>query len=431
MSEWVEGTVQRVVYTAPDSGYAVVRLLQGETEHTVVGYFADTVGELQGNFLALEGTWEQHAVHGSQFRATGTLSAAPRTIEGLKLYLASSGLPGIGPVLASRIVDEFGLQVLRILGESPHRLTEVDGIGRSRAQVIAEKWARDEGERALSILLRGLGVSQRIVTRVRAVYGESAGDVVRNQPYRLCQDVQGVGFRTADQLARAQGVDASSPARASAAVLHVIQTCEQRGHCYVDEAQLRAGCRGLDVPEQHVGVAVCELASAKRVHVAHADGATQIWRMALWVAESRVAQSVVARSRSQRRLAFSDDEIRKAEQAEGISLDTSQRRALRLALESQFAVITGGPGTGKTTILRVYMRLMERGERHVVLASPTGRAARRLAAATDRPASTLHRLLSPVLIWEAFREIKTIRWMQVESSLTRCRWWTFGCSRHV
>jgi len=390
VSTWVEGTVDRVVYAAPESGYAVIRLVDGETTTTVVGSFADTIQELKGRFLALEGEWEEHTVHGRQFRATGLLSAAPRTIAGMKLYLSSSGLPGIGEVLAGRIVDKFGLETPGILSHSAERLSEVEGIGPSRVQKIAQKWAEDEGHRALAITLRGLGLSKRVCRSIHVQFGDQAAQVVRHEPYRLADEVFGVGFVTADRLAREQGTSLDAPDRAKAAVLYLIGGQERQGHCYSTLEVLERGGASLQIPRASLSAAIEALAAEARV-VLREDN--QVWRMPLWRAECFVANEFLRRCQSQLNFRFDDAEILDVEARQGITLDPSQRRALRVSLQSRVAIVTGGPGTGKTTLLRVLVRLLERNDLHVELASPTGRASRRLADATGRRASTLHRLL--------------------------------------
>lgn len=394
MSAWVEGTVGRVVYAAPESGYAVIRLVSGDDEVTVVGSFADSIEDLEGRFLALEGDWEEHTVHGRQFRAIGFLASAPRTIEGLKLYLSASGLPGIGTVLAGRIVDEFGLETPGILSSNPERLTEVEGIGPSRVQRIAQRWAEDEGERALTITLRGLGLSKRLCRAIREKFGERAGQVVREQPYQLTDEVYGVGFITADKLARAQGLPIDDPHRAKAALLYLMQGQEQNGHCYSSVEVLSRGAASLEIPQDRAIMALEALGAEARV-VIREEGAGErlVWRMPLWRGENFVAQNINRRCHSQLSFCFDEAEMLRVEAAQDITLDPSQRAALRLALQSRVAILTGGPGTGKTTILRVLVRLLEHSDLSVELASPTGRASRRLAEATGRPASTLHRLL--------------------------------------
>jgi exodeoxyribonuclease V alpha subunit len=394
VSAWVEGTVGRVVYAAPESGYAVIRLVSGEEEVTVVGSFADSIEELEGRFLALEGKWEEHAVHGRQFRASGFLANAPRTIAGLKLYLSASNLPGIGPVLAGRVVDCFGLETPGILSNHAERLAEVDGIGPSRVTAIAERWAEDESERALTITLRGLGLSKRLCRAIREKYGDSAGEIVRERPYQLSDEVNGIGFVTADKLARTQGLPIDDPHRAKAALLYLIRGQEQQGHCYATADVLLRGASALEIPHDGARMALESLAAEARVVLREdSSGAGYIWRMPLWNGEKVVAEQLVRRCHSQLSFPFDEAEMARVEAAQHLTLDPSQRAALRLALQSQVAILTGGPGTGKTTLLRVLVRLLEQGEIRVELASPTGRASRRLAEATGRPASTLHRLL--------------------------------------
>jgi exodeoxyribonuclease V alpha subunit len=340
-----------------------------------------------GAFLTLEGRFEEHGVHGHQFRASGYLLAMPRTLEGLTLYLGSSGVPGVGPKLAARIVDAFGLSTARILSEAPERLLEVRGIKEAKAQAISELWTADAAGRAQSILLRSLGLSARVVERIRQRYGERTIHVVAQEPYRLAEEVRGIGFHTADALARQQGLAEDDPARVRSAVVHVLDRETREGNCFLPRAEVGAAVAALGVPIHGVDAAIDAADRAGRVVVDD----ERVWPVALYSAEVAVALQVVGR---RQRLPPADDgEVERAERFERVTLAPEQRSAVGLALGGGITVVTGGPGTGKTTLVKVLLRAaIERGLR-VLLASPTGRAAKRLEEATGRPASTIHRLL--------------------------------------
>lgn len=389
MSDWVEGRISRVVYASAATGYAVLALDTSQGPVMAVGELGSLAeGDADGGFVALEGRWEHHPVHGKQLRATGLLQGTPRTLEGLRLYLSSSQLPGIGPKLAGRIVDTFGVSALHVLTHEPHRLTLVEGIGPKRAREIAARWQIDEAGRALAITLRGLGLGNRLIDRIRRRYGDRAGEVVRREPYRLAEDIAGIGFLTADRLAREQGAAEDDPGRVRAAILHALDEAADEGHCFLAEHELHRHLEDLRVPTAGAAAAIASLADEGRI-VRRRD---TLMGRGLDRAEDRVARGLRARLGEDSREAAREEAVRAAA-ALSLDLDPLQLDAVSLALGGGVVVITGGPGTGKTTLVRALMRALEaRGERWA-LASPTGRAARRLEEATGHEAKTLHRLL--------------------------------------
>lgn len=201
--EWVEGRLSRVLYVSEKTGYAVIRIhTTFDTDLVVVGTLSSLADQEEGAFVSVQGRFERHPTHGRQFRVVGLLEATPQTLAGMKVWLASAGVKGVGPAIAARVVDAFGHELPRIIREAPARLTEVDGVGEERAHAIQRAWASDEEGRALTLLLRGLGLSQRLADKIRDRYGEQAAHVVRTRPFELAEQIGGIGFRTADSLAR-------------------------------------------------------------------------------------------------------------------------------------------------------------------------------------------------------------------------------------
>lgn len=411
-TSWLEGRLERVVWAADDGGYAVVRVRTPSGSVTAVGELALLADEAESDdFVAVEGRWEEHEIHGRQFRATGYLQGLPRTLEGLVLYLSQAGIPGVGKTMAKRIVAKFGVSSLQILAEEPDRLSEVSGLGPARIEAIRERWEHDERGSALAVRLRGLGLSGRIVQRIRERYQDRAAAVVARTPYRLSQEIAGVGFRTADQLAREQGLPLDDPSRLRAAAHYALQRAESEGHCYLDRERLNRAVVALGVPADDLDAALDQVLSERRMIIEPAGPPPddlfelppphphdRLWLPALYNAEVEVAEAVMARAGdggagSDVDPERVDAEIARAEHFESVTLGEAQRRAVHLALSGGMVVVTGGPGTGKTTLLRVLLRAVRERGGDWALASPTGRASRRLEEATGQPASTLHRLL--------------------------------------
>ncbi len=389
---WLEGRVSRLVWRSEETGWTVLRLVADDKEHTVVGDLGGMLGDDDptGSFLSVEGESEKHSVHGSQFKATGVIHGLPRTLLGLEVYLASAGVPGVGPILAKRIVKAFGERSLSVIENEPERLIEVDGISKKRADAIRERWVHDEQGRATTVLLMGLGLSRRLVHRIRERYGDETGKVVTMTPFRLMDEVSGIGFKTADGLAQRAGVAPDDPARIAAAVDHVLKLQEKEGHTAVPIDVVVQGLRGLGVPDAGLKDVLDERALTGRVRVED----DVLFRPILHASEWTIAETLLQIHSRQNAAQMDDaDLIERAARWVGVTLDPTQADAVAAALRGGVVVITGGPGTGKTTLVRVLLRAARERQMDWLLASPTGRAAKRLEEASGEPASTVHRLL--------------------------------------
>ena len=391
----VEGTVARITYVSEESEYVVARLdVAGRPEPvTIVG----TVPSLTpGETLRVHGRWSRHPRYGEQFRVDRYESIVPATIIGIQKYLGSGMIKGIGPVFAKRLVEAFGAETLQVIETAPARLAEVEGIGPKRQQRIAAAWAEQREIREVMLFLQGHGVSPAYAVKIFKTYGQEATRTVQENPYRLARDIRGIGFKTADKIARELGIPLDSPLRAAAGILHTLNEFTDEGHVYVpDEELLRATAESLGIPAALLPDALATLAGDEAVIVEPLPATSAVYLAPLHVSEVDLARRLA--NLLQAPQVFPPIDLAQAlpwvEQKTGLGLTEEQRQAVQLALQEKLLIITGGPGTGKTTILQCVIRLLEARKLRMHLASPTGRAAKRLAEVTGREASTLHRLL--------------------------------------
>lgn len=390
MPTTVTGEVERVTYENEETGFRVIRLggVEGRGGISVVGRFA-AVGP--GSRIRVTGDIVKDPRHGEQLRADAVVVVAPDTLVGLERYLGSGLVPGIGPGFAKRIVEVFGMDTLKVLDQSPGRLAEVPGLGPRRIEDIQKKWISARAISSIMLVLSTHGASPALASRIYERYGDRAAEIVQLHPYRLALEVRGVGFKTADRIARSLGIAGDHPERAQAGVLHVLESLGDQGHVAAPRTALvDKTAQMLVVDPAHVEAAIDALFGAGRVHVE--DGL--VFSARLYAAETTLAAEILRlRESASRPLHGLEAAIAAFESALGFSLAESQRAAVRAAAEQKIIVITGGPGVGKTTIVRAILSVFESARLSVRLAAPTGRAAKRLSEATKRPASTIHRLL--------------------------------------
>jgi len=405
----MEGAVDRIVFTSNGGEFTVARLrLDGSPEPvTIVG---SLLGIPVGARLRVTGRKESNPRFGTQFRVTGYTEISPATVEGIRRYLGSGLVKGIGPEFAARIVDRFGIDTLELLDRDPARISEVPGIGPTRAKAIRDAWSAQREVRKVMVFLQGYGVSPAFAARIYKRYGGHAMALVRENPYRLAFDVWGIGFLSADKLASALGIGRESDGRAEAGVRHVLEQASTEGHVFLPRQRLvRDGVALLGIGEALVDPAVERLGRAGDVVIearpeagmggdAAVDGPSggeAIYVTSLHRAEVAVARGLrrlleapikTAPINVDRALAWYEGESH-------IALAAQQAEAVRRALSERVLVVTGGPGVGKTTIVRGIVSILARKGLRVALAAPTGRAAKRLSEATGQPATTLHRLL--------------------------------------
>ena len=409
------GVVDRIVFANPDNGWTVVRLtVRGKGEMTAVGHLASAQ---PGETLKLRGRWVKDRKYGRQFRVESFDTARPATYIGIERYLSSGLIQGIGKTMAKRLVSEFGLDTLDVIENEPEKLQSVDGIGAVRSARIRQAWKTQRDVRDIMVFLQSHGVGTAYATKIQKRYGEEALRVVRETPHRLAQDVYGIGFKTADRIARDVGVLHDAPERLRAGLLHVLRQGRDRGHVFewrrdlvqqakelldiadgvISTEQLLAALGDLQSQDEITTVDPREWQMRGRPEPPRdtAGGDLAVYLKPLERAERHVADAL-RHLTGQTELPLRID-VEKAldwyQDFARIELAPSQREALRQALLTKVLVITGGPGTGKTTLVRGLVEILKRKDQRIALTAPTGRAAKRLGDTTGLEAKTLHRLL--------------------------------------
>lgn len=398
VDEELVGTVDRLRFSNPDTFWTVASVRADDYAQPVTAV-GTLPGLVEGMRVRLHGAWQDDRKWGRQFRAERYMELVPATAEGLEGYLASGFIGGIGPALAGRIVEHLGPQALDIIAQDPARLREIPGLGPKRIQTITTTMRQRRGAQEALVFLMGLRIPPGLANRIYKTYRDSTVAVVRSNPYRLAEEVRGVGFLKADQVARGLQIGPDHPARIRAGVYHTLLEARGEGHCFLPRTALveaAAVLLGNDVGE--VDPAVTDLVTAGKAvleDLPHDPLERAVYLPALHEAERDLAHRLRRLLDTPRALAGSDKSARLARLAStlGLTLAPAQEAALRLALERGTAIITGGPGTGKTTIIRALLLASDAPAHRVALAAPTGRAAKRMAEATAREASTIHRLL--------------------------------------
>lgn len=402
--EQLKGIVERVTYHAAESGYSIARFkVPGERDLvTIVGSFANLQA---GQTMEVAGSWHDHPKYGTQFQVAQYKQTKPATLTGIEKYLGSGLIKGVGPITAKRIVAHFGLETLEVIETQIHRLYEVPGIAKKRVKLIQSAWTEQKAIKEVMLFLQGHGVSTTYAVKIYKKYGDDSIAIVTHNPYRLATDVYGIGFVTADAIARNLGIAPTSEYRYRSGILHVLNQAAEAGHCFLPQAELvEQTVKRLALPEHRIepqDIEELTVSMSLDEELVMQGGSAELagqflcYSPPFYRAEQALAERlttllncklIVDADRVQRWLA------RFAETTD-TQLSEPQQQAVQLAATSRVLILTGGPGTGKTTTTRTIVALWKAMGKTIALASPTGRAAQRLSEVTGQEAKTLHRLL--------------------------------------
>ncbi len=389
----LQGIVEEIIFRNESNGYTVGKLYTSEGSITIVG-IAPFIQKDEA--VLLEGEWTYHNRFGEQFQFETMKSIMPSTEKGIENYLSSGLIPHIGPKTAKKIVEKFGEDSLEIIQYSPQRLLEIEGIGEKKLKRIMESYDEQREMRDVMVALQSYDLSINQSMKIFRQYGSNALNTIRENPYRIAEDITGMGFKTADEIASRLGMDKNSPFRLEAGLKYIMMSAAGDGHCYLPKSELKEKTLVLlGTGEDGMDDGITALLLRQSFFSAEIDGETVVYYMPYHTAENNVAKAIAELNMMETEdyLDSIDKWIRDLENEQGFEFGSKQKDAIKGALENGVIVITGGPGTGKTTIINAIIKLLEKNSLNVVLAAPTGRAAKRMTEATGMEARTVHRLL--------------------------------------
>lgn len=389
----IEGNVEEIIYNNEVNGYTVARVKGNKGLTTIVGFFPYlTMGET----YRFEGNWQMHQDYGQQFKVDKYSIVTPSTEKGIEKYLSSGLIPGIGPKTAKRLVDKFGVDTLDIIQYNPSKLTEVEGIGESKAQRIAAAFVEQRELKDIMMFLQNYNIGPSYSVKIYKKYGSDTINKVKENPYSLCEEITGIGFKTADSIAKAMGIASDSKYRIAAGVKYVLGQANGRGHTYLPQQELIKECIDiLSVDGVILEQRIKDMVIGQKLIMEEVDGVKQIYSLPFYYAEVGVCRRMVELILTDVKEVEIDvdQEIRDLERKRGIDLAENQKKAIKEVMANSICVVTGGPGTGKTTTINSIIQIFEDQEFKVILAAPTGRAAKRMTETTGRESKTIHRLL--------------------------------------
>ena len=390
--EKLAGYVEHIIYRNADNGYTVLNLVSGEEEITCVGIFSAIA---EGENIEASGDYTDHPTYGKQFKVESFEEKAPEDEEAIERYLGSGAIRGIGLALAARIVRRFKADTFRIIEEEPERLAEVKGISERKAMEIADQVNEKRDLRQAMIFLQQYGITMNLAVKVYQQYGQEVYGIIRENPYRLADDIEGVGFRTADEIAVRVGIRMDSDFRIRSGILYVLLQASTEGHTYLPEEELtRRTGQLLEVGEEQIEKQYMDLAIERKIIMKQGENQTQIYAASFYYMEANTATML-----KQLNVSYEvpdleiEERVRRIEKQTGMELDEHQMTAVKEAVRNGLLIITGGPGTGKTTTINTIIKYFEMEGLDIFLAAPTGRAAKRMSDTTGFEARTIHRML--------------------------------------
>ena len=390
--EKLAGYVEHIIYRNADNGYTVLNLVSGEEEITCVGIFSAIA---EGENIEASGDYTDHPTYGQQFKVESFEEKAPEDEEAIERYLGSGAIRGIGLALAARIVRRFKADTFRIIEEEPERLAEVKGISERKAMEIADQVNEKRDLRQAMIFLQQYGITMNLAVKVYQQYGQEVYGIIRENPYRLADDIEGVGFRTADEIAVRVGIRMDSDFRIRSGILYVLLQASTEGHTYLPEEELtRRTGQLLEVGEEQIEKQYMDLAIERKIIMKQGENQTQIYAASFYYMEANTATML-----KQLNVSYDvpdleiEERVRRIEKQTGMKLDEHQMTAVKEAVRNGLLIITGGPGTGKTTTINTIIKYFEMEGLDIFLAAPTGRAAKRMSETTGFEARTIHRML--------------------------------------
>ncbi|HBF7847059.1 TPA: ATP-dependent RecD-like DNA helicase [Clostridioides difficile] len=391
--EKLEGMISEIVFKNEDNGYTIAHLVNENDEIVVVGCMPTLA---IGESIEVEGKWVNHKIYGTQFEVNSFMPVTPSSLEGIYVYLSSGMIHGIGEKMAKRIIDKFGVDTLEVIQNSPEKLQEVEGIGSKKVKQIVKSYEEDRELRNIIIQLSPFGITPNYCLKIYKKYKSSAIEVINKNPYQLAEDIRGIGFKVADSIASKIGIDKNSKDRICQGILYTLNKSLSNGHTYLPEHVLiQDSEKLLELNGEIIKECVMMLVYNQKIHIEKVNNENLIYLMPYYLAENGVCSQIVKLSQYE----FEDlkididNEINVLEEDKKIKLAEKQILAVKESVNSGVLIITGGPGTGKTTTINAIIYIFENNGKSVTLAAPTGRAAKRMSETSNKEAKTIHRLL--------------------------------------
>lgn len=391
--ERLEGMISDIVFKNEDNGYTIAHLANPDNEVVIVGCMPTlSVGES----IEVEGKWVNHKTYGTQFEVNKFMPITPSSLEGIYVFLSSGMIHGIGEKMAKRIVDKFGVNTLDIIQNDPDRLQEVEGIGIKKIDQIVKSYEENRELRNIIIELSPFEITPNYCMRIYKKYKGKAIDIINKNPYKLAEDIRGIGFKIADDIASKIGIEKNSKDRVCQGIIYSLNQSLGNGHTYLPEHILiQESHKLLQVDIDLIKQCIMDLTYDQKIHIEKMNGQNLIYLIPYYLSENGVCKQIVKLAQAEFKNLNIDieEEIRVVEEEANIKLATNQAKAVKEAIESGVVIVTGGPGTGKTTTINTIIKIFENNDQEVVLAAPTGRAAKRMSETSNKEAKTIHRLL--------------------------------------